>query len=145
MVLHGDFGERIRVRSRAHLGGCARARKIGPKRAPPKLEREEELQVILDFKRRQKEERKREKADKPKKKKKKKGKGADAEGNVETEADAEATEASEATVTVDSSAANRPPPRTRRRSPAPSSEISSRRADTNPGDDTPRARALGGG
>ena len=82
-----------------------RARKIGPKAAPPKLEREEELQVILDFKRRQKEERKREKADKPKKKKKKKEKGADAEGNVETEADAEATEASEATVTVDSSAA----------------------------------------
>ena len=97
MVLHGDFGERIRVRSRAHLGGCARARKIGPVcAAPPKLEREEELQVILDFKRRQKEERKREKADKPKKKKKKKGKGADAEGNAETEADAEATEAPEA-------------------------------------------------
>ena len=109
-----------------------RARKIGPKAAPPKLEREDELQVILDFKRRQKEERKREKADKPKKKNQKTGKGADAEGNVETEADAEATEASEATVRWIRPPPNRPPPRPRRRSPAPSSEISSRRADTNP-------------
>ena len=49
-----------------------RARKLAASAKPPVLEKAEEREIVLDFKRRLKEQRKAEKAEKPKKKKKKK-------------------------------------------------------------------------